>query len=247
MSPNVTDSPENRMDIHQNARLTPRGREAMVRAVVDHGATHAEAAWRFNTSAKTVAKWGRRFRADGVAGLHDRSSRPLSSPSQTALATCDAVEALRRQRHTQAAIAAETGLSRATVSRILRARGLSLLSAIEPAEPRPRYERATPGEIIHACPRESGDRYQKARPFQCHRPSHHRQSGRPVKPALGRRRTGMGVRSCRHRRPLAPRFQPDLAQREAGQRRGLPHSRYQPLSSPWRAGRPRHDRQWQLL
>ena len=76
MSPNVTDSPENRMEVHNNARLTPRGREAMVRAVVDHGLTRAEAARRFNTSAKTVAKWVGRFRADGVAGLHDRSSRP---------------------------------------------------------------------------------------------------------------------------------------------------------------------------
>jgi transposase InsO family protein len=56
---------------------------------------------------------------------------------------------MRRQRRTQAAIAAETGLSPATVNRILRRRGLSRLSAIEPAEPRPRYERATPGEIIH--------------------------------------------------------------------------------------------------
>jgi transposase InsO family protein len=41
------------------------------------------------------------------------------------------------------------GLSPATVSRILRARGLSLLSALEPQQTRPRYERATPGEIIH--------------------------------------------------------------------------------------------------
>ena len=149
MSPNVTDSPEDRMDVHNNARLTPRGREAMVRAVTDQGLTRVEAARRFNTSAKTVAKWVRRFRTEGVAGLQDRSSRPLSLPSQTAIATCDAVEVLRRQRRTQAAIAAETGLSQATVSRILRRRGLNLLSAIEPAEPRPRYERETPGEIIH--------------------------------------------------------------------------------------------------
>jgi hypothetical protein len=111
MSPNFADSPENRMDVHQNARLTPRG--------------------------------GRRC----------GSARPLLTPpfiaKPEAPATCDAVEALRRQRCTQAAIAAETSLSRATVSRILRRRGLSLLSAIEPAEPRPRYERETPGEIIH--------------------------------------------------------------------------------------------------
>lgn len=137
------------MDVHKNACLTPRGREAMVRAVVDDGLTKAEAARRFNTSAKTVAKWINRFRVAGVDGLRDRSSRPHSSPSQTSPALGDAVEALRRQRRTQAAIAVELGLSPATVSRILKRRGLSLLSSLEPAEPRPRYERARPGEIIH--------------------------------------------------------------------------------------------------
>jgi transposase InsO family protein len=137
------------MNVHENARLTPRGREAMVRSVVDDGLNKAAAARRFQTSPKTVGKWVHRFLAKGVAGLQDRSSKPLSLPSQTALATCDAVEALRRQRHTQAAIAKELGLSQSTVSRILRRRGLSRLSAIEPPEPRPRYEREAPGEIIH--------------------------------------------------------------------------------------------------
>lgn len=137
------------MDVHQNARLTPRGRELMVRAVVDEGLSKAKAAHRFNTTAKTVAKWVERFKAGGAEGLRDRSSKPLSSPSQTPLATCETIEALRRQRRTQAAIAAELQLSPATISRVLKRRGLSLLSAIEPAEPRPRYERNTPGEIIH--------------------------------------------------------------------------------------------------
>ena len=137
------------MDVHKNARLTPKGREAMVRAVVDDGISKAEAARRFNTTPKTVAKWVDRFRGLGVDGLHDRSSAPHSSPSQTPLATCDAVEVLRRQRRTQFHIAAELGLSKATVSRILGRRGLSLLSSLEPAEPRPRYERAAPGELIH--------------------------------------------------------------------------------------------------
>lgn len=137
------------MDVHKNARLTPRGREEMVRAVVERGLTKAAAARSFNTTPRTVAKWVARFREGGAEALRDRSSRPLSSPSQTPPATCDAVEALRRQRRTQAHIAAEIGLSPATVGRILARRGLSLLSALEPATPRPRYERATPGEIIH--------------------------------------------------------------------------------------------------
>jgi transposase InsO family protein len=137
------------MDTHNNARLTPRGREEMVRAVVDRGLSKAEAARQFNTTWKTVDKWIRRFRMDGSDGLRDRSSRPHSSPSQTPLATADAVEILRRDRHTQSHVAAKLGLSTATVSRICMARGLSRLTAIEPKEPRPRYERQAPGELVH--------------------------------------------------------------------------------------------------
>jgi transposase InsO family protein len=137
------------MNSHSNARLTPKGREAMVRLVVDDAMSMSAVAHRFKTTPKTVAKWVGRFRECGVDGLCDRSSRPLSSPSQTPLAACDEVERLRRDRYTQDQIAATTGLSRATVSRILERRGLSLLACLEPRAPRPRYERETPGEIIH--------------------------------------------------------------------------------------------------
>ncbi len=124
------------MDVHENARLTPRGREGMVRAVVDYGATSAEAARRFNMSqdgGEIGPALPRRWRC-GSAGplrpLHRQARGCYCMPS-----SC------RRQRRTQAAIAAQTGLSPATVSRILKRRGLSLLSAIEPAEPRPRDQR----------------------------------------------------------------------------------------------------------
>lgn len=137
------------MDTHKNARLTPRGREEMVRAVVDGGLSKAAAARMYNTTPKTVAKWVNRFRAEGVDGLRDRSSKPLSSPDQIPLSTADAVERLRRERRTQEHIAVELDISNASVSRILKRRGLSLLSALEPQTPRPRYERASPGEIIH--------------------------------------------------------------------------------------------------
>jgi transposase InsO family protein len=81
--------------------------------------------------------------------LRDRSSRPLSSPSQTAPATCAAVEVLRRQRYTGKQIARELEVSPATVSRILRRLGLNSLKALEPAEPLRRYEREHAGELIH--------------------------------------------------------------------------------------------------
>jgi transposase InsO family protein len=137
------------MDTHKNASLTPRGREAMARSVVEGGLSKAPAAHQFNTTPKTVAKWVGRFQAEGVAGLQDRSSRPHSSPSQTTPAQCAAIEGLRRQRHTGEQIAAEVGVSAATVSRVLKRLGLNRLSALEPAEPIRRYERAAPGEIVH--------------------------------------------------------------------------------------------------
>jgi transposase len=89
-------------------------------AVVDEGLSKAAAARTFNTTRKTVGKWIERFETEGVEGLRDRSSRPHSSPNQTAPATAAAVEALRRQRHTGKQIALEAGVSAATVSRILR-------------------------------------------------------------------------------------------------------------------------------
>ncbi len=137
------------MNSHKNALLTPKGREAMVRAVVDDGPSVATVARLYRTTPKTVAKWVARFRAEGVSGLRDRSSRPLSSPSQTPPTTAAAIEALRRQRHTGKQIAGEVGVCPATVSRVLRRLGLNSLKALEPAEPVRRYERAHPGEMIH--------------------------------------------------------------------------------------------------
>jgi transposase InsO family protein len=59
------------------------------------------------------------------------------------------IEALRRQRWTGAQIARETGVSKATVSRVLRRLGLNRLKALEPAEPVRRYEHEHPGDLIH--------------------------------------------------------------------------------------------------
>ena len=137
------------MDIHKSAPLTPKGREMMVRAVIDSGLSKAAAARQFKITARSVAKWVKRFRDEGVDGLRDHSSRPLSPPSQTAFTTVTAIEVLRRQRYTGKQIAAEVGVSPATVSRILRRLGLNRLSALEPAEPVRRYERENPGELIH--------------------------------------------------------------------------------------------------
>ena len=136
------------MDIHKNARLTPRGREHMVNMVLS-GQTPKAAGEAVGVCPRTVRKWLDRFKAQGLAGLQDRSSRPDHLRQPTPQATVDRIGALRRQRLTGKAIAAETGVSAATVSRVLERLGLNRLSALEPAEPPRRYQRERPGELIH--------------------------------------------------------------------------------------------------
>jgi transposase InsO family protein len=160
------------MNTHKNAPLTPKGREAMVRSVTEGGLTNAAAAVRFNTTAKTVAKWVGRFRAEGVDGLRDRSSRPHSSPSQTPAATCALIEALRRQRRTGKRIATELKVSPATVSRVLCRLGLNRMRYLDPVVPVRRYEREHPGELIHIDIKKLG-RFVRTG----HRITHDRQKG----------------------------------------------------------------------
>jgi len=136
------------MDIHKNARLTPRGRERMVTMVLG-GQTPKAVSEAVGVCPRTVRKWVERFQAEGLAGLQDRSSRPDRLRQPTPPATIDRIEALRRQRLTGKAIAAETGVSPATVSRVLKRLGLNRLSALEPAAPPRRYQRERPGELIH--------------------------------------------------------------------------------------------------
>jgi transposase InsO family protein len=98
---------------------------------------------------KTVGKWVARFEAEGHAGLVDRSSRPHRLYRPTPEATAVRIEALRRQRWTGKQIGKQTGVSPATVSRVLRRLGLSRMRDLEPAVPVIRYERKAPGEMIH--------------------------------------------------------------------------------------------------
>ena len=55
---------------HPNARLTPKARLDLVMEV-EAGWTRAEAARRFRVSRATAAKWVRRYRGEGEAGLRD--------------------------------------------------------------------------------------------------------------------------------------------------------------------------------
>jgi transposase len=136
------------MDIHKNARLTPLGRERLVKMVLG-GQTPKAVSEAVGVCPRTVRKWVERYEREGMPGLQDRSSRPRRLHRPTPQPVVELVEALRRQRLTGKAIAAEVGVSPATVSRVLQRLGLNKLSALAPAEPVRRYEREHPGEMIH--------------------------------------------------------------------------------------------------
>src|SRR6202140_223794 len=137
------------MDLHQNARLTFRSREALAKKIMIEGLTVNAAAAAFTVSRKTAAKWLRRYRTLGLPGLRDRSSRPLHSPRRTSSELIAQVIALRRQLRPAYQIAQATQLSAATVSRILQRAHLNRWRHLHPAPPVVRYEHAAPGDLLH--------------------------------------------------------------------------------------------------
>ena len=120
----------------------------MCRRVLEEGWTLDRAALAAGCSARTAAKWLRRFR-DGDRALLDRSSRPRRSPSRLPQQRVQAIEALRRLRMTAAEIAEVLDLPLSTVSLWLKRIGLGKRSRLEPLEPPNRYERRHAGELVH--------------------------------------------------------------------------------------------------
>jgi transposase InsO family protein len=143
-----SDFEEDRMNIHKNAKLTPAGRERLVVAVLS-GQTPEAAARAAGVCPRTARKWLKRFEQDGKAGLCDRTSRPRRLRKATPAAVVEEVLALRRQRLPGKEIAARTGLSAATVSRILQKASLSRARDLDPPPPPNRYEHPKPGAMIH--------------------------------------------------------------------------------------------------
>lgn len=137
------------MDIHQNAALSLKGREQMVRRVVTDGWSYRATARAFHVDTKTVRRWVTRYSDHGPSALRDRSSRPHRQPCRTPNRLRRQIEALRRQRWTMDRIGAFVGVSRATVGRVLERLGLNRLKSLEPAQPPRRYQHEHPGDMIH--------------------------------------------------------------------------------------------------
>jgi len=98
-----------------------------------------------------VSKWCKRFKAEGDAGLQDRSSRPRRTPQALAEPVVEAICRLRRELGAGPhRIAWELGLHASTVYGVLRRAGLSVLARLDRTTRAViRYERARPGELIH--------------------------------------------------------------------------------------------------
>jgi transposase InsO family protein len=137
------------MRIHGNARLTVHARRVLCARVLEEGVSVSAAALQFGVSERTVFKWLARFRAEGDAGLWDRSCAPHRVPNRTSPACERLIRGLRQLRMTGAEIAECLGMALSTVSAVLRRIGLGKRSRLEPTEPPNRYQRRHPGELVH--------------------------------------------------------------------------------------------------
>lgn len=134
--------------MHKNARLTPKGRELMV-GRLEAGQHQQDVAQAMGVSLTTLKKWLRRYRAEGPAGLLDRSCRPRCSPRQLSSQLTEQIIGLRRQRRTGRFICGRLGVSAASISRVLHRANLSRWRDLEPRVPVVRYQREHPGELLH--------------------------------------------------------------------------------------------------
>ena len=121
----------------------------MVERVLKEGMSAKEVAKQFGVSRRTVFKWLARYRAGGEAALHNRSSRPHSSPYRLPVERVATIAAMRRMRMTSPAIAFVLSMPLSSVGLELRRLGLNRLSRLEPKPPVMRYEHEKPGDMIH--------------------------------------------------------------------------------------------------
>ncbi|MDH6284779.1 IS481 family transposase [Prescottella agglutinans] len=142
---------------HANAFLTPRGRLALAKLVIDDNWSCRRAAERFQCSPATAQKWAQRYRTDGEAGMADRSSRPHTCPHQTPTRTERRIIKLRfTRRWGPHRIAYHLRVAVSTVEAVLRRYKMPKLAHLDQATGLPvrrpaahRYEHERPGDLVH--------------------------------------------------------------------------------------------------
>ena len=111
----------------------------------------ATVAEQLGISRATGYKWVRRYRADGLPGLEDRSSRPHHSPRRSSdEVTAAIISARARRRYGPARLAPLTGQPRSTIYGVLRRAGLNRLRDTDRVTGAPvRYVACHPGALVH--------------------------------------------------------------------------------------------------
>lgn len=138
------------MNLHQHARLTPLGRQAVVDRLAA-GESVTALANALGVSRQTLYKWRQRLGEAEASPLaaHDRPSTPHTSPTRLRRTKRRQIRKRRDQRWSAARIAAHHDIPKSTVTAELRRLGLGRLPSVTPPEPVHRYERAAPGELVH--------------------------------------------------------------------------------------------------
>jgi transposase InsO family protein len=136
---------------HPRAKLTVFGRQLIVRRVLAEGWPAAHVAEQLDVSRATAYKWVRRYRAEGEAGLLDRSSRPHRSPRRLSdAAEAEILEARSRVRYGPDRLGPMLGRPPSTVHRVLVRRGLNRLRDADRVTIAPiRYVACHPGALVH--------------------------------------------------------------------------------------------------
>jgi transposase InsO family protein len=137
--------------LHRTAKLTPFGRRLLVERVLIEGWPAATAAEMLGVSRATAYKWLRRYRAEGSAGLEDRSARPHRRPRALPEREVRRILVVRRRlRVGPHRLGPLLGHPRSTVYGVLRRHGVSRLAHADRLTGVPvRYVRERPGELVH--------------------------------------------------------------------------------------------------
>jgi len=100
----------------------------LAQLVVDRGWTYAAATKMFMVAPRTAKKWADRYRVEGVAGMHDRCSRPHGSPTKT---SAQVVRLRWRHRRGPVQIGGRLGMQASTVHAVLVRCRINRLSHID--------------------------------------------------------------------------------------------------------------------
>jgi transposase InsO family protein len=143
---------------HPRAKLTVAGRRLLVERVLEQGWPPVRAAEAQGVSLATAYKWLRRWRAEGLAGLTDRSSRPQRSPRRLPAAREQAILAHRAAwRVGPHRIGWALGEAHSTVHAVLRRYQVARLADLDrPTGQVVRYQRQRPGELVHLDVKKQG-------------------------------------------------------------------------------------------